>query len=230
MLDIVSIVIIAFFVVGAVIGFDRGFTRQLLSLVGIFAVVILAFMFKNPISVFLYTHLPFITFIKILRDVPVLNILVYEVIAFLILFSVLVFILRLLALLSSLFEKLLNFTVILGIPSKILGAALGILEAFIYVFASLYILKLPIFEQKYIDKSKLANNILSSTPILTKICDDTLNTFNEIKELKDEYPVIEDKIEFNQKIFNIMIKDKIITKENAELLIEQKKLKDIVVK
>lgn len=229
-MDIVSIIIIAFLIVGAIIGFCRGFTRQLVSLVGIFAVVILAFLFKNPISVFLYTHLPFIKGITILNDVPVLNILVYEILAFLVVFGVLLFVLSLLSALTSMFEKLLNFSILLGIPSKILGMILGAIEAFIYVFVSLYVLKLPVFDQKYVSKSKLADNILKSTPVLTQICDKTLDVFNEVIELKDEYPVVEDKLEFNQKILDILIKDKVITKENAELLIKQGKLKDLVVK
>lgn len=228
-MDVVSIIIVLFLLIGAVVGFSRGFTRQLISFVGIFAVVVLSFLFKNPISVFLYTHLPFIKFIEILREVPVLNILLYEVLAFLILFSVLMIALNVLSLISKLFEKFLSYTILLGIPSKILGAVLGVAEAFIYVFASLYILKLPIFEQKYISESKLADKILNSTPVLTRICDKTLTTFNDVVELKNEYPVIEDKTEFNQKILDLLIKDKIITKENAKLLIEQGKLKDMVV-
>ena len=144
-MDVVSIIIVLFLLIGAVVGFSRGFTRQLISFVGIFAVVVLSFLFKNPISVFLYTHLPFIKFIEILKEVPVLNILLYEVLAFLILFSVLMIALNVLSLISKLFEKFLSYTILLGIPSKILGAVLGVAEAFIYVFASLYILKLPIF-------------------------------------------------------------------------------------
>lgn len=229
-MDVVSIIIVVFLIVGAIIGCVRGFTRELVSLIGIFAVVVFAFLFKNPISVFFYTHLPFIKGISILKDVPVLNILFYEVVAFLVLFFVFLMILRLIAFIASMFEKLLDFTIILGIPSKILGAMLGAIEAFIYVFVSLYVLKLPIFEQKYINKSKLADNILSSTPILTNICDKTLSTFNEVIELKDKYKVVEDKLDFNQQVLNILIKDKIITKENAKLLIEQKKLEGLVVK
>ena len=229
-MDIVSIIIIIFLIFGGIVGLWRGFTRELVSLVGIFAVVVLSFLFKNPISVFLYTHLPFIKGITILKDVPVLNILVYEVFAFLILFFGLLIVLRIIAFIASMFEKLINFTIILGIPSKILGAILGVVEAFIYVFVSLYILKLPIFEQKYISKSELADKILSSTPILTKICDDTLDVFNEIIELKDKYPVVEDRLAFNQEILDVLIKDKVITKENAQMLIDQKKLEGLVVK
>ena len=229
-MDVVSIIIIIFLVFGAIIGCIRGFTRELVSLIGIFAVVVLAFLFKNPISVFLYTHLPFIKGISILKDVPVLNILFYEVVAFLILFCVFLTILRLLAFIASMFEKLLEFTIILGIPSKILGAVLGAVEAFIYVFVSLYVLKLPIFEQKYISKSKLADKILNSTPILTKICDKTLDVFNEVIEIKDKYPVVEDKVAFNQEILDVLIKDNIITKENAQMLIDNKKLDGLVVK
>ena len=111
-----------------------------------------------------------------------------------------------------------------------MGAILGAGEAFIYVFVSLYVLKLPVFEQKYISKSKLANNILKSTPILTNICDQTLNVFNEVIEIKDKYPVVEDKQAFNQEILDVLIKDKIITKDNAQMLIDNKKLEGLVVK
>ena len=52
--DIVIIVLIGF---GALLGFKRGFTRELVSLIGIFVILILSFLLKNPISVFLYNNL-----------------------------------------------------------------------------------------------------------------------------------------------------------------------------
>ena len=72
--------------------------------------------------------------------------------------------------------------------------------------------------------------LLKSTTILTNICYKTLNVFIEVIEIKDKYPVVEDKLAFNQEIFDVLIKDKIITKENAQLLIDNKKLEGLVVK
>ena len=58
-MNVVDIIILIFLAFGAVLGFKRGFTKQLVSLVGIFAIIILSFLLKNPVSVFLYNNLPF---------------------------------------------------------------------------------------------------------------------------------------------------------------------------
>lgn len=224
--DIVILILIAF---GALLGFKRGFTRELVSLIGIFAIIIISFILKNPISVFLYNNLPFINFGGILKDVTVINILVYEVIAFFVVFFVLTIVFRLLLTLTKVFERVLTLTIILGIPSKILGAILGIIQSIIYIFIVLYILHLPTFNISIVNESKLANGILNKTPILTNICDKTLSTFNEIIELKNEYESSDNVIEFNQKALNIMIEKKVITKENAQKLIDKGKIKNVTI-
>ena len=58
-MNIIDVLIILMIVASGVLGFKKGFTRELVSLVGIFLVVILSFLLKNPISTFLYQHLPF---------------------------------------------------------------------------------------------------------------------------------------------------------------------------
>lgn len=224
--DIVILILIAF---GALLGFKRGFTRELVSLIGIFAIIIISFILKNPISVFLYNNLPFINFGGIFKDVTVINILVYEVIAFFIVFFVLTIVFRLLLTLTKVFERVLTLTIILGIPSKILGAILGIIQSIIYIFIVLYILHLPTFNISIVNDSKLANGILNKTPILTNICDKTLSTFNEIIELKNEYESSDNVNEFNQKALNIMIEKKVITKENAQKLIDKGKIKNVTI-
>ena len=229
-MNIVDIIILIFLGLGALIGFKRGFTRQLVSLVGIFVILILSFLLKNPVSVFLYNNLPFFNFGGIFKDITVLNIIVYEVIAFFVVFFVLTLIFKLLLFVTKIFEKILNATIILGIPSKILGALLGVVQNFIYVFIILYILSLPVFNLNVIKDSKLANTILNKTPILNKICDDTLDIFNEVIELKNEFKTTTNMSEYNQKTLNIMIDKGIITKENAMELINKEKIKGITVK
>ena len=228
-MSIVDIIILIFLVLGALIGFKRGFTRQLVSLVGIFVILILSFLFKNPVSVFLYKNLPFFNFGGIFKDITVLNILVYEVIAFFVVFFALTLIFKILLGITKIFEKLLNATIILGIPSKILGALLGVVQNYIYAFIIIYILSLPVFNITIVNHSNIANTILNKTPILNNICDETLDVFNEVVELKNEYKTTTNVEVFNQKVINIMIDKNIITKENAQELIKREKIKGIII-
>ena len=228
-MSIVDIIILIFLVLGALVGFKRGFTRQLVSLVGIFVILILSFLFKNPVSVFLYKNLPFFNFGGIFKDITVLNILVYEVIAFFVVFFALTLIFKILLGITKIFEKLLNATIILGIPSKILGALLGVVQNYIYAFIIIYILSLPVFNITIVNHSNIANTILNKTPILNNICDETLDVFNEVVELKNEYKTTTNVEVFNQKVLNIMIDKNIITKENAQELIKREKIKGIII-
>ena len=228
-MNVVDIVILIFLAFGAVLGFKRGFTHQLVSLVGIFAIIVLSYLLKNPVSVFLYNNLPFINFGGIFKDISVINILVYEIIAFFVIFVLLTLVFKILLKVTKVFEKILKWTIILGIPSKILGAVLGIVQNLIYVFVILYILNLPTVNVNIIENSKVANTILNKTPILTSICDKTLVVFNEVSTLSKEYENTDNVTEFNQKALNIMIENGVITKENAQNLIDKGKLKNLIV-
>lgn len=228
-MNIVDIVILILLAFGALLGFKRGFTRELVSLVGIFVILVLSFILKNPISVFLYNNLPFFNFGGIFKDVTVLNILVYEVISFFIVFFVLTVIFKLLLSITKIFEKILTATIILGIPSKILGAILGVIQYVIYIFIILYILRLPMFNINIVKDSKVASTILEKTPILNNVCDKTLDVFNEIIELKEEYETTNNVDEFNQKALNSMIDKGVISKDNAQRLIDKGKIKNVTV-
>lgn len=228
-MGIVDIIILIFLAFGALLGFKRGFTRQLVSLVGIFVIIILSYLFKNPVSVFLYNNLPFFNFGGIFKDITVLNILVYEVIAFFVVFFLLTIIFRILVKITNVFEKILNATIILGIPSKILGAVLGVVQNLIYTFIVLYILSLPTFNLSIIKDSKVGNLILDKTPILNKIANKTLSVFNQVVELKEEYDTTTNVGEYNQKTLNIMIDSGVITQENAKKLIEKGKIKGVTI-
>ena len=225
-IDIIILIILAF---GALIGFKKGFTNQLVSLVGIFVIIIFSYLLKNPISVFFYNNLPFLNFGGIFKDITVINILVYEIFAFFIIFVILTLVFKILLKVTKIFEKILKWTIILGIPSKILGAILGVVQNLIYVFIALYILNLPTVGFSVVTQSKVANTILNKTPILTNICDKTLVVFEEVGKLANEYGNTDNVGEFNQKALDIMIKNNVITKENAIKLIEKEKIKNVTV-
>ena len=229
-MNFIDIIIITILLFGFVLGFIRGFTKELVNFLGLFVVLILSFLLKNPISIFLYKHLPFFKFGGIFKNISALNILLYEVIAFIFVFAVLFVIFKILLLGTKIFEKILKMTIILGIPSKILGGILGIIENWIYVFITLYLLSLPMFNINLINKSKIANIIYNNTPVLNKVCDNTLSIVNEINDLKEEYKTNKNSNKFNDKLLKSMIKRGVISKENVQYLIDKNKIKNIDLK
>ncbi len=228
-MDITILFIGILLVIGGIVGFKRGATREFVSLVGIFLVLIFSFIFKNPISIFLYKHLPFFNFGGSFKGITVLNILVYESIAFIIVFSILCVLLRLLLIFTNGLEKLFDTTILLGIPSKVIGAVFGVIEVYIYIFLIIFILRTPLFNLKSVKESEICNMILK-TPVLSKVSDKTLRVIDELVDLKEEYNESNNRDEFNQKALDIMIENKVITKNNAEELIKNGKLKGVVVK
>lgn len=223
-IDIIIIIVLGF---GFVLGFFRGFTKELVNFLGLISILILSFILKNPISVFFYKNLPFFRFGGIFKDITVLNIILYEVVAFILVFAVLYVLFKILLLATKIFEKILKMTIILGIPSKILGGLLGIVENWVYIFIVLYLLNLPMFNIRVINNSKVANIIYNHTPVLHIVCDKTLSVVNEINDLKEEYKTTTNTNEFNKRALNTMIDKKFITKENAQYLIDKGKIKGV---
>ena len=198
-MNIIDIIIILLILFGGVIGFKKGFTRQLVDTVGTIAVIILSFLLKGYVSVILYKFLPFFNFTNKFAGITSMNILLYEVIAFVLVFVVLHSVLTILKKTTTVFEKLLNATIILGIPSKILGFFVGLVNNFIFVFIGLYLLNLPVFGLTAIQSSSVSNKILNSTPLLSNICNDTLEVFNEMEVLMEQYQINPNRAELNQK-------------------------------
>lgn len=224
-MNIVDVCIIIILILGILVGSKRGFTKQLVSCFGFIITVILAFLLKNPVSIFLYEHLPFFSFAGILKGVTILNILLYEVLAFLLVLTLLTILWRVLLIATSIFEKFLNATIILGIPSKILGALLGLLENYVWIFILLYVLTLPFFNLSIIDESKFKEPILKQTPILSNFTLDKVEVIDEFSNLKDEYEITKDANKFNLEALDLFLKYEVVTVDSIELLIKQDKLK-----
>jgi len=221
-LSIIDAVIILLILLGAVIGFKQGFIKKTTSFLGLFIVVILAFIFKNPLSVLMYENLPFFSFGGFIKGVEVINILLYELIAFLVVFIVLIFALRVLILVSGLIEKLLKMTIFLSIPSKILGIVVGAIEAYVYIFLVLVILSLPVFKLSMINESRIADFMLNSTPIISNLSSSMVDTYANV------YNIVTDdtktNIEMNEEILKMMIDTEVITKDSAKKLVEMNKI------
>lgn len=217
MADIIIFIALAF---GVVLGFKKGFFGSLIDFVGGFLILILAFLFKNPISIFMYSNFPFFN----IGGIAVLNILLYELIAFLIVYSVLMIIYRVIIGATTIFEKFLTMTVVFGIPSKLLGAIVGLLDGFVFVFIALYILTLPVFNIEILNDSKMAKGILENTPILSSLADKTVDVIGEFKDLKEKYNVEEDNDKLNLEALDLFLKYEIIDVDSVEKLIDKDKL------
>ena len=225
-MNIIDALIILTILCMGVVGFKKGVIKQTVSTVGFILIIILAFYLKNPIAEFLSLHLPFFTFGGIYAGVTSLNIILYQLISFIIVIIILETILQAIIKVSGFIEKLLKFTIILGIPSKILGFIVGIIEGFIVVFIVLFFLRQPAFNIKALETSKLTDKILNSTPILSNVSQGFVDTFNDLYELGKDYT--DNKLtenDLNLASIDTMLKHKIITPEYVIKLIDADKIK-----
>jgi uncharacterized membrane protein required for colicin V production len=222
-LNIVDIIIILFILLGGVIGFKEGVIKKTTSIVGLILVVVLSFILKNHLSVFFYENLPFLDLWGIFKGIQVLNIIFYEILAFILIASVLMLVYRLLLALTGLIEKILKATIILSIPSKILGFIVGVLEAYIWVYIALFVLTLPLFNIKNIYESTLSMHIVTKTPIVSKYANKTIVIYDDL------YNIIEnsdnqDNKQLNEETMKLMLEYEIITPKTAKKLINKNKV------
>lgn len=227
-MNIVDVVIILTLLLGAIVGAKRGFTRQLVDTVGTIAVILLAFLLKGTVSAIFYKVFPFFEFSGRVAGVTSLNLVLYEVISFFLLVVIFYSILSILKLTTNIFEKFLNMTIILGIPSKILGAIVGVIQNFIFAFIVLYVFRLPVFKLDIIKESSVADKMLNSTPVLSNICGNMITTFEDFENLLDEYKNENDKSVLNQKTLELLVDKKIVDANTVNKLIEDGKLKNAV--
>lgn len=222
-MSIVDILIIAIIVIAAIIGFKRGFIYTGVAIAGTILVVVLSFIFKNYVSIILYENLPFLKFSGFFKNVSVVNILFYELLAFIIVAIVLTILLSIILKVTRLIEKILKMTIILSIPSKIAGALLGLVEGYVICFVILYILSLSIFNVPELANSKYKPIILEETPILTSLNENTTSMIKDFEALKTSYKG-ENAEEFNLKSLDLFLKYDIISIESVDKLVENKKL------
>lgn len=222
MVSIIDAIIIILLLFGAVFGFKAGVIKSAVSFLGTLLIIFLAFQLKNPISEFLYMHLPFFNFNGALAGVTVFNVLIYEGIAFLIVFAILEILLKVVIIASGILESILRLTIVFGLFSKILGLFFGFIEYYVIIFAGLFMLNCFSNTAFLIKDSSLATNILNNTPILTEQFREPKAAIDEILSLSTTYK--NDKDGYNTKALEILIKYDVISKEQAEKLISKKKI------
>ena len=127
---------------------------------------------------------------------------------------------RFLVTISGIFEKVLKLTVILGIPSKLLGMVFGALEGLIVLYLSLFILNQPFLNFEPINNSKYASIILNDIPVISKYAESSLHLAEEIQNLSK----IEDANEKDLRISELILREKVTSVDVMEKLIKMGKI------
>lgn len=227
-MNILDIVIVLILIMSAIIGFKRGAIKEVVSLVGIIIVFILAFSLKGVLGNVLCKWLPFFNFAGNLEGVTVLNILLYQLIAFLIIYSLLFSVYMIVVKISGIVQKLVHMTVILWLPSKVIGAVVAFITGYVMVFVVLLALLIPLKDTDIFKNSKFANYIVYDTPILASSSENISTSINEIYELGEDLSKGDiSKNEANVKTMDILLKYKVVSAETARELVVLDKLDGI---
>ena len=221
-LTVIDSAVIIILLFGALIGFKRGIIKSAVSFIGLIIVLVLAFTLKNPLSEFMYTHLPFFNIGGAFAGVTILNILIYEIIAFLILVVLFGTILKLVVMVTGIVEKILDLTIILGFFSKIAGLIFGFVETYVIIFFTLFICYNFTNISNYIDEGTITSRILNSTPVLSGSISAENKSIKEIMALENECS--SNKSECNMDALDIMLKYNVLKPDVAEKLINSGKV------
>lgn len=227
-MNVLDIGIILILIMCAITGFKKGVIKEAVSFAGLIIVFIIAFIFKESLGNFLCKYLPFFSFGGTLKGMVAINILIYQLIAFIIIYSILSSIYVTVLKLSGVLQKIVNLTIIFALPSKIAGSIISILEGYLIIFIVLLVLMIPLKDNILIKNSVLANKIVHNTPVLSNATGSITNSINEIYTLGDQ--VANEEITTNQanlKTIEIMLKHKVVTPKTVEQLIVLDKLKTV---
>lgn len=222
---ILNILIIILFGIGYHLGSKNGFIKEIGALVGLIVIYGIAFLGKGSLGFLFCKIFPFFTFSGRIKGITSLNVLFYHILAFFLILSILYIGYSIWMKFSSFIQKLVNYTIIGILPSKILGGLCASIITYVWIFITLLILYIPLHSYANIENSFLARKILYDSPLSYTINDIT-KTIEEMKPLVID--IKEQKIspkESNQKLIKIMIKYKLVNKDTIEELQRLGKLK-----
>ena len=223
-MNIFSIIIVLLIIASGVMGLKKGFLKESVVFIGTILVYILSFLLKDKIGLVLCKLFPFFSF----DGLQTLNILVYQLIAFIFIATILFSVATIIFKLTGIVQKLVDITIILTIPSKILGFIFGILEGYIVMFLILIILAIPLRNVDLFKDSTVATKIMYNSPILSKTLGGVPKTIEDILEVTTEVQ----KANYNKNkvaldIMKIELDHNVISKEEALDLIDRGKLDEV---
>lgn len=223
-MNILDYLIIAVLIISLLVGFKKGVLNCLVTFIGTLAVIVLAFYLKNPVSIFLYNNLPFFDLGGNYSGISVYNILLYEGLSYVLTLFILSIIAGIIIKVTGVFNKLVNATIILGIPSKILGAICGFIEGYILMFLVVFLLSIIVPSSSLYNNSKYADTLMTKTPVLSNVISKPYKAFTEIYEITKKYATSKDKTAANLEALSSLLKYEIISVDNAQKLVDKGKI------
>ena len=221
--NIFSIVIVLLILLCGVLGSKRGILKELVIIVGTIVVFALSFFLKDFIAEIFCTYLPFFNFKIPLGNLISLNIIFYQLIAFLILVILFRLILQILIDVTGIFSKIINATIILALPNKLLGFVVGLLEGYILMFIILNVIAIPLSGSELFMESKVRHFIVNDTPVLK----DSLGGLNYAIEDVLNLSSNDDRNTNDLKVIDIMLKYKVVSTDFMNKVKETGKLDEI---
>lgn len=222
-ISLVDAFIVLFLLMGAIVGFKHGVIREITQFLGLFIIIVIAFMYKDKLMVLFYENLPFFDFFGKIKGLGAINILFYQLVSFLVIFIALLFVLKVLIVITGFVELMLKMTVFLSLPSKLLGMIVGVVEFYVYLFIALYVLNMPVFNLTFVSESKFGNSILENTPILSHLVDDTVQVYSDVWSIiknRDEHS----NKEINTFVLASLLDHHLISVDSAKKLVSTNKI------
>ena len=152
-MNYVDIVLGVILVYAAYKGWKTGGISSLLNLVGTILVFVASYFLKDPLSVIFYKHLPFFSFNGLFAGITSINIIIYEAASYLVCCAVLGTLLAVLVKVTGLIDKIVNKTIIISLPSKLLGLVASTAQYFIVCFIIVFILAQIPYTTKVVSES-----------------------------------------------------------------------------
>lgn len=227
-MNVIDIGIILVLCMSFLVGWKSGVIRELFNVVGIVVVLIISYQLKGLVGNALCKVLPFIKFKGILAGLTAMNILLYQAIAFLLVFGILLGVYSLLISISKFLQEIINFTIVFLLPSKILGGIIGLIRCWLVLFIIIIVLLVPFKNQSIVMESKLVDIIVNKTPFVNNMSKGFVDATEDIYTLAQKVSKKEITTnEANLKSIDAMLKYKIVDKKTVEDLQKFRKLNDI---
>lgn len=227
-MNIIDIILLLLFVMFFIVGFKRGIIKEAASIIGIVVMFIIAFLLKGYVGNLLCTFLPFFNFTGSLEGLVAINILIYQLIGFLVVYGLLYSIYAIILTASKILQKLVDITLVLLLPSKLLGGLFSFLKCYIIVFVIILVCMIPFKDNTLFNESEFVPFILEKTPILSNASSNITSSIDEIYTLGDKLSKKElTTNEANLQTIDVMLKYKVVDKKTIVKLQALHKLDEI---
>lgn len=221
-MNIVDIGMLILVALCALKGYKSGVLKSLVSLAAFVVSAIIAYSFKGYLANFLSDILPFYNFGGTFEGITSISILFYHGLSFIVLFIISYSILNILIIFAGFLDKILKATIVLYLPSKILGAIVGFIEGMMISFVIIFTMAQLPFTQEYVIESSYGYTILNRMPIIRTVLADCTVISSEIAEIIVSSD--KDSEETQTQVLNVFIKYKLVEPETINKYIEEGKL------